>query len=67
MHLPTLTAWLTARFNLGAREERGANLVEYIVLIAFIVLLLILAITFFKDRVGNEFTEAGNSLETAGT
>ena len=35
MHLQTLLTWLTAKFD---TEERGANMVEYILLVALIAL-----------------------------
>lgn len=65
MHLPMLWGWLNAKLHMGERDERGANLVEYIILVAFIALIVIAAIVFFQQRVSSEFTEAGTSLEGA--
>jgi Flp pilus assembly pilin Flp len=65
MHLPTMWAWLTARAHLGERDERGANLVEYILLVALIALAVILAIIFFRGQVQSKFSEAGTSLQQA--
>jgi len=51
-------AWVLSH----VKSERGANLVEYILLIALIALLMIGAVTFLKDRVSNKFNQAGNAL-----
>jgi len=59
MDLYILKTWLQARFT---NDERGANLVEYILLIALIAILVIAAVAFLRGRVQNKFSEAGNSL-----
>ncbi len=59
MNLFVFKTWLEAKF---AKDERGANLVEYILLIAFIALLVILAITFLQTRVSSKFSDAGSKL-----
>jgi len=59
MDLYLLKTWLQARFT---NDERGANLVEYILLIALIAILVIAAVAFLRGRVQNKFSEAGNSL-----
>lgn len=65
MHLPTLWSWLNAKLHMGEHDERGANLVEYILLIVFIALLVIAAVTFLKNQVGDKFSEAGTELRDA--
>ena len=44
------------------REEDGAALAEYGILIAFIAVAAIVAVTFFGGKIKNKFSEYGNSL-----
>jgi pilus assembly protein Flp/PilA len=44
------------------REEEGAALAEYGILIAFIAIAAIVAVTFFGDRIKNKFSQYANSL-----
>ena len=47
----------------NARErEEGQTFVEYALLIAGIAVLLIVAIIFLKDRIGNLFSNTGSSV-----
>jgi Flp pilus assembly pilin Flp len=47
----------------SARErEEGQTFVEYALLIAGIAVLLIVAIIFLKDRIGNLFSNTGSSV-----
>jgi Flp pilus assembly pilin Flp len=59
MNLFVFKTWLEAKLG---RDERGADLVEYILLIAFIALIVIAALTFLQTKVSGKFTSAGNSL-----
>jgi Flp pilus assembly pilin Flp len=59
MNLMILKTWLETKL---ARDERGANLVEYILLVALIALLVIGAVSFFQGKVSNKFSQAGSSL-----
>jgi len=54
-----LKSWLQAKL---AKDERGANLVEYILLIALIALLVFAAVAFLKNRIGDKFSAAGTTL-----
>jgi len=54
-----LKSWLQAKL---AKDERGANLVEYILLIALIALLVFAAVAFLKNKIGDKFSAAGTSL-----
>ena len=45
-----------------AREEEGAALAEYGILIAFIAIAAIIAVTFFGTKIKNKFSEYANSL-----
>ena len=51
--------------NAKEREE-GQTFVEYALLIAGIAILLIVAIIFLKDRIGNLFSATGSSLSNPG-
>jgi Flp pilus assembly pilin Flp len=59
MNLFVLKTWLESKF---ANDERGANLVEYILLIALVAIAVIVGINFLTGKVNNKFSQAGNSL-----
>ena len=63
MNLFVLKTWLQARF---AKDEQGANLVEYILLVALIALAVIAAVIFLRGQVSNKFEEAGSKLSSNG-
>ena len=63
MNLFVLKSWLQSKF---AKDERGANLVEYILLVALIALAVIAAVVFLKDQVNSKFNQSGSSLSSAG-
>jgi len=44
------------------REEEGAALAEYGILIAFIAIAAIVAVTFFGDKIKNKFSQLGNTF-----
>lgn len=44
------------------RDEEGAALAEYGILIAFIAIAAIVAVTFFGSRIKNKFSEYANSI-----
>jgi len=60
MNLLILKTWLEARLNIT--DDRGAGLVEYLLLVGLIALVAIVAIQFFTGKVGSKFSAAGNSL-----
>ena len=43
-------------------DEDGAALAEYGILIAFIAIAAIVAVTFFGTRIKNKFSEIGNTF-----
>ncbi len=47
----------------AARREEGAGIVEYLLLVVFIALALIVALAFFTGNLGSAFSRAGNSLK----
>jgi Flp pilus assembly pilin Flp len=63
MNLFVVRTWLTARFSKG---ERGASMVEYILLVALIALAVIAAVVFLRDQASSKFNEAGSKLSTNG-
>ena len=63
MNLFVLRTWLQAKFT---KDERGANLVEYILLVALIALAVIAAVIFLRNQVSDKFSEAGSKLSTNG-
>jgi len=64
MNLFVLKTWLQARFT---KDERGANLVEYILLVALIALAVIAAVVFLRGEVSSKFNETGSKLKSSGT
>jgi Flp pilus assembly pilin Flp len=63
MNLFVLKTWLQARF---AKDERGANLVEYILLVALIALAVIAADVFLRGEVNDKFSATGSKLSSNG-
>ena len=63
MNLFVLKTWLQARFT---KDEQGANLVEYILLVALIALAVIAAVVFLRGEVSNKFNETGSKLSNNG-
>jgi Flp pilus assembly pilin Flp len=59
MNLFILKTWLQGKL---AVDERGANLVEYILLVAFIALVVLGAVQIFAGKVGSKFSDAGSKL-----
>ena len=59
MSLFILRSWLSTKF---ARDDRGANLVEYILLVSLIAMAVIAAVVFVGGELGNSFNRAGSKL-----
>ena len=62
MNLFLLRTWLSARFS---RDERGANLVEYILLVSLIALAVVAAVVFMRGQLSDSFDNAGSKLSSA--
>jgi Flp pilus assembly pilin Flp len=62
MNLFLLRTWLSARFS---RDERGANLVEYILLVSLIAMAVIAAVVFMRGQLSDSFDNAGSKLSSA--
>ena len=63
MNLFVLRTWLQAKFT---NDERGASMVEYILLVALIALAVIAAVVFLRGQVQGKFSEAGSKLSSNG-
>ena len=63
MNLFVLKTWLQGRL---ARDEQGASLVEYILLVALIALAVIAAVVFLRGQVSSKFDDTGSKLSTNG-
>jgi len=63
MNLFVLRTWLRARW--AAREERGANLVEYLLLLGLIAIAVMGAVTFLGGQVNGLFNQAGSQVSRA--
>jgi pilus assembly protein Flp/PilA len=59
MNLFVVRTWLTARFS---KSERGASMVEYILLVALIALAVIAAVVFLGDQMDTKFNDAGSTV-----
>jgi len=64
LNLFVLKTWLQAKFN---TDERGASMVEYILLVALIALAVIAAVVFLRTQVQSKFSDAGSQLSNSGT
>jgi pilus assembly protein Flp/PilA len=58
-----IVTYMQARF---AKNERGAALVEYALLLALIAVVCIVALTTLGDQAADKFTDVGNSIAAAG-
>ena len=53
-----LSTWLAAH----VKDERGASLVEYALLVALIAVVCIAAVTTLGENASEKFSEVGNSI-----
>ena len=61
LNLFVLKTWIDASFGLN-KDEEGANLIEYILLIALIALLVIAAIKVLQPKINEKFTDSCKAL-----
>lgn len=61
MNLLILRVWLQAKLT---KDEHGASMVEYILLVALIALAVIGAVVFLRGQVSSKFNDAGSHLST---
>lgn len=63
MQLTTMYTWFTARLHLGEKDSRGAAMVEYILLVAFIALIVLVAVKFLGTETSEKFNDAGSDVQ----
>ena len=63
MNLLVVRTWLQARFT---STERGASMVEYILLVALIALAVFAAVTFLGGTMTGKFNQEGSQISSAG-
>jgi pilus assembly protein Flp/PilA len=59
MNLDILKAWLEAKL---VRDEKGASMVEYGLLVALIAVVAIIAVRFLGTSVSENFSEVGSAI-----
>jgi Flp pilus assembly pilin Flp len=59
MNLFVLRTWLQAKFT---RDETGASMVEYILLVALIALAVLAAVVFMRSNMQDSFSDAGDKV-----
>ena len=59
MNLFVLKTWLQAKF---AKDERGANLVEYILLVVLIAIAVMAAVLFLGGGLTSKYSDSGSRL-----
>jgi len=64
MNLFVLRTWLQAKFT---QDEKGASMVEYILLVALIALAVIAAVVFLEGQVQGKFGDAGSKISSSGS
>jgi Flp pilus assembly pilin Flp len=63
MNLLVVRTWLQAKFT---TTERGASMVEYILLVALIALAVLAAVSFLGGQMNNKFNTEGSTISSAG-
>ncbi len=64
MNMLVVRTWLQARFT---NTQRGASMVEYILLVALIALAVIAAVSFLGGQMNSKFNQEGSVLSSAGS
>ena len=64
MNLFVVRTWLEARFT---ATERGASMVEYILLVALICLAVLAAVNFLGRGMNDKFNTEGSQISSAGS
>jgi pilus assembly protein Flp/PilA len=63
MNLLVVRTWLQARLT---TTDRGASMVEYILLVALICLAVLAAVTFLSNQINGSYNREGSVLSSAG-
>ena len=64
--LVVLQGWIQARLGRAARDERGASLIEYLLLLSLIAIAVMSAVAFLGGQLSPKFNGAGSALSSAG-
>ena len=64
MNLLGIWTYLQSRFN---RDEKGASLVEYVLLVALIAVVCIFALQLLGSSASTKLQSVGNSISSAGS
>ena len=64
MNLFVMRTWLEGKFT---ATERGASMVEYILLVALIALAVIAAVSFLGKGMTDKFNTEGSQISSAGS
>jgi len=64
MNLLGIWTYLQSRFN---RDEKGASLVEYVLLVALIAVVCIVALQLLGSSASTKLQSVGNSISSAGS
>ena len=62
MNLFVVRTWLQARFT---KTERGASMVEYILLVALIAIAVIAAVMFMRTQLESKYSDAGSKVSNS--
>ena len=62
MNLLGIWTYLQSRFN---RDEKGASLVEYVLLVALIAVVCIVALQLLGNSASDKLTSVGNQISSA--
>jgi Flp pilus assembly pilin Flp len=62
MDLFVMRTWLQARFT---KSERGASMVEYILLVALIAVAVIAAVVFLRGQLSDKYNDAGSKVSAS--
>ena len=58
----TVLVMAQTQFAQGLRREEGQGLVEYALILAFIAIVIIAALTFLQEEISSIFSEIGSAL-----
>jgi pilus assembly protein Flp/PilA len=62
MDLLVVRTWFEARFG---RDERGANLIEYLLLLGLVAIAVMGAVVFLGTQLSPKYNQAGSQLSRA--
>ena len=62
MNLFVLRSWLQAKLT---RDDRGASMVEYILLVALIAVSVMAAVVFMRGELDTKYSDAGSQMSVA--